>query len=69
MTGVRAGGPAERAGLRGGDVVIEFGGSRILSLYDYTYALRAHAPGDTVVIKVRRGDREIEVEAVLGRRQ
>ncbi len=69
LTGVRAGGPAERAGLRGGDVVIEFGGSQILNLYDYTYALRAHAPGDTVVIKVRRGDREIEVEAVLERRQ
>jgi hypothetical protein len=69
LSGVREGGPAEQAGLQAGDVVIEFGGKEVLNIYDYTYALRDHAPGDTVVIKVRRGEEVLELTAVLGRRQ
>jgi hypothetical protein len=69
LSGVREGGPAEQAGLQASDVVIEFGGKEVLNIYDYTYALRDHAPGDTVVIKVRRGDEVLELTAVLGRRQ
>ncbi|MDP2577086.1 MAG: M28 family peptidase [Candidatus Palauibacterales bacterium] len=69
LTGVRPDSPAERAGLQGGDIVIEFGGTRVLNLYDYTYALRAHSPGDTVAITVKRNGRELELSAVLERRQ
>ncbi len=69
LSGVREGGPAEQAGLQAGDVVIEFGGKEVLNIYDYTYALRDHAPGDTVVIKVRRDGQVLELTAVLGRRQ
>ncbi len=69
LTGVRTDSPAEGAGLQGGDVIIEFAGREVLNLYDYTYALRAHAPGDTVSIKIKRDGRELELTAVLGRRQ
>jgi hypothetical protein len=69
ISGVRAGSPAEAAGLRAGDVVIRFGAKDVLNIYDYTYALREHAPGDTVVIKVRRDGEVLEVTAVLGRRE
>jgi len=69
LSGVRAGSPAEQAGLQAGDVVIEFGGKEVLNIYDYTYALRDHAPGDTVAIKVRRAGEVVELTAVLGRRQ
>lgn len=69
LSGVRVGSPAERAGLQAGDVVIEFAGKQVLNIYDYTYALRAHAPGDTVMIKVRREGRVRELSAVLGRRE
>jgi len=69
LSGVRAGGPAERAGLQAGDVVIELAGKQVLNIYDYTYALRAHAPGDTVIIKVRRDGEVLELSAVLGRRE
>jgi hypothetical protein len=69
LSGVRAGSPAEQAGLQAGDVVIEFGGKEVLNIYDYTYALRDHAPGDTVAIKVRRDGEVVELTAVLGRRQ
>ena len=69
LSGVRADSPAERAGLQGGDIVVEFAGARILNLYDYTYALRASSPGDTVEIRVRRDGREVSVEAVLEERR
>jgi hypothetical protein len=69
LSGVRAGGPAETAGLQAGDVVIEFGGKEVLNIYDYTYALREHAPGDTVLIKVRREGETLEITAVLGKRE
>jgi len=68
LSGVREGGPAETAGLQAGDVVIEFGGKEVLNIYDYTYALRDHAPGDTVVIRVRREGEVLELTAVLGKR-
>ena len=68
LSGVREGSPAAKAGIQGGDVVIEFGGKEVLSIYDYTYALREHAPGDTVIIKVKREGEIVELTAVLGKR-
>ncbi len=69
LSGIRAGSPADQAGLQAGDVVIEFAGKEVLNIYDYTYALREHAPGDTVVIKVRREGETVELTAVLGKRE
>ncbi len=69
LSGVRAGSPAELGGLQPGDVVIEFAGKEVLNIYDYTYALREHAPGDTVIIQVRRDGAVVELTAVLGRRE
>jgi len=69
LSGIRSGSPAEQAGLLAGDVVIEFGGREVTNIYDYTYALRDHAPGDSVDIKVRRDGETVTVTAVLGRRQ
>ena len=41
LSGVIAGGPAAVAGLREGDVIVEFAGQSITNIYDYTYALDA----------------------------
>ncbi len=41
LSGVIGGGPADKAGLREGDVIVEFGGRTIANIYDYTYALDA----------------------------
>jgi predicted metalloprotease with PDZ domain len=68
LTGVRSGSPAERAGIRAGDIVIELGGMRVADLYGMTDALRARQPGDTVVVVVKRGAEELRLTAVLGRR-
>jgi len=68
ITGVRAGSPAEAAGLQAGDVITAIGDKRIANLYDMTDALRSHQPGDTVLIVSRRDGAERRASTVLGRR-
>ena len=62
---VRDGSPAAKAGFRAGDVLIEFDGNKIDNLYDFTYALRAHKPGDTVKVKVLRKSEPVEAQVLL----
>ena len=68
LAGVRPGGPAEKAGLMAGDVIVEFGGAAVKDLYSYTDALYAHKPGDVVDIVVLRGGERKTVRATLGER-
>jgi hypothetical protein len=58
LTGVREGGPAAKAGLKGGDIIVEFGGQKIANIYDYTYALDAAKIGRPIeVVVLREGQR------------
>ncbi len=69
LSGVREGSPAEKAGIQGGDILVKFGGAAIGNLYDYTYALRAHKPGDIVPIGLIRKGLVVTVTATLGKRK
>jgi len=66
---VRDGTPAAKAGLKAGDILIEFDGKEIGNLYDFTYALRAHKPGDLVLVRVLRGGQTIEAKVLLTERR
>ncbi len=66
---VRDGTPAAKAGLKAGDILIEFDGKAIGNLYDFTYALRAHKAGDLVLVKVLRGNQTIEAKVLLTERR
>ena len=66
---VRDGTPAAKAGLKAGDILIEFGGKEIGNLYDFTYALQSHKPGDEVLVKVLRGSQTIEAKVLLTERR
>jgi len=68
ITGVRAGSPAEQAGLKAGDVITAIGSTQVANLFDMTEALRSHQAGDTVVIVTKRDGAERRVTAVLGKR-
>jgi C-terminal processing protease CtpA/Prc len=66
---VREGSPAGKAGLRGGDVLVEFDGKPVQNLYDFTYALRARKPGDEVQVKVLREKETVSVKVLLEKRR
>ena len=65
LADVRAGGPADKAGIKGGDVLVEIAGTRIENLYDMTYALQDHKPGETVDVVVLRNGQRVTLRATL----
>jgi len=69
ITGVRAGSPAQTGGLQGGDVITKMGDQVVANLYDMTDVLRAHHPGDTLVIVVQRNGAAVPLTVVLGKRE
>jgi C-terminal processing protease CtpA/Prc len=69
LSDVRDGSPAQKAGLKAGDVIFEFDGKPIRNLYDFTYALQSKKPGDEVTLKYRRNGQETETRAKLEARR
>ncbi|HZF68565.1 MAG TPA: M20/M25/M40 family metallo-hydrolase, partial [Gemmatirosa sp.] len=74
LQGVSPGSPADKAGLKAGDVVVEMDGKAITDLYSYTDALYAHKPGDVVPMVVLRtgaaggAPERVSVTVTLGQR-
>jgi Tol biopolymer transport system component len=64
LSGTRGGSPADKAGLKAGDVIVEFAGQKIANIYDYTYALDAAKIGQALKIVVKRGEERVEVTVV-----
>jgi hypothetical protein len=61
--------PAAKAGLKQGDLMVEFDGKPIGNLYDFTYALRAKKPGDIVQVVVKRNGQDVKVNVALEARK
>jgi hypothetical protein len=55
LGGVVGGGPAEKAGLQKGDVIVELAGQSIANIYDYTYALELLRIGQPARLVYMRG--------------
>ena len=68
LADVRPGGPADRAGIKGKDRIVEMAATRIENLYDMTYALQDHKVGETINVVVIRGDQRVTLRATLGER-
>jgi Tol biopolymer transport system component len=68
VSDVRKGGPADLAGIRGGDVIVAMEGSEIENIQDFTLALRAHEPGDNIPVVVVRDGKRRSFAVTLGRR-
>jgi serine protease Do len=61
-------GPAARAGLRSGDIVLMVNGEMVDSARGLIRAVAAVTPGNAARLTVRRGGRDIEVSVTVGRR-
>jgi len=66
---VRPGSPAAKAGLKAGDVLVQFGDKPIKNLYDFTDALRRSKVGDVVEVKVLRDGQPVTAKVKLEQRK
>jgi Zn-dependent M28 family amino/carboxypeptidase len=65
VTGTMPASPAERAGFQAGDIIIGIDAAVIDNLADFSAALKGHQPGDSVTVRARRGDGEIQKRVAL----
>jgi len=66
---VKPNSPAAKAGLKAGDVLVQFGDKPIKNLYDFTDALRRSKVGDVVDVKVMRDSQPLTVSVKLEQRK
>ncbi len=69
LGGVRPGSPADKAGLRAGDVIVRFAGVTIRTLDDFVFALRGRRAGDAVEVGYVRDGAERAAQATLEERR
>lgn len=69
LDGVRAGSPAEKAGLRAGDFIVRLGKTPVKNVYDYTYALGEMRPGEEAEVAIRRDGKEMTLKITPEKRQ
>jgi Peptidase family M28/PDZ domain len=62
ISGVREGKPAENAGIKNGDIVIKMGDIEVTDMMAYMKALGQFKKGEKTMVKVKRGEEELEFE-------
>ncbi len=69
ISGTTPGTPADAAGLRGGDLLVQFGNQKLENLMDLTQALASRKPGDKVIVKLIRGSQTLSFDITLAQRK
>ncbi|MFF4246300.1 trypsin-like peptidase domain-containing protein [Streptomyces sp. NPDC001822] len=59
-------GPADKAGIRAGDVITEVDGQRVHSGEELIVKIRAHRPGDELRLRLTRGGKDLSMTLTLG---
>ncbi len=65
ISGVRAGSPADKAGLQADDIVTQLGTTQIKNIYDLMAALEKQEPGNTVDCTVIRDDKPVKMKVTF----
>ncbi|GEJ59380.1 M28 family peptidase [Anaeromyxobacter diazotrophicus] len=69
VSAVKPGSPAEQAGVRRGDVLLQIGATRLMGLEDLAAALRSHRAGDVVEVVWVQGGATRRAQVTLGERR
>jgi aminopeptidase YwaD len=69
LDGVRPGSPAEKAGLKAGDVIIKLAQMNIKNVYDYTAAMGELKPGEEIEVVIKRNGQEMRLKLTPEKRQ
>lgn len=59
--------PAEKAGMRAGDIVVELDGSSVASFGDLASVVGKLEPGDQVPVEVERGGKRVKLTLEIGK--
>jgi aminopeptidase YwaD len=65
----RAGGPAEKAGLKAGDLIVMMAGKKVLNIYDYMGILGELKAGQEIDVEVMREGKSVNVKATMEKRR
>jgi serine protease Do len=65
---VYPGTPAEKAGVKAGDVVVKYNASEVSDFASLQLRVNDSQPGDKVLLQVLRGDKRIQLELIVGKR-
>jgi hypothetical protein len=65
ISGTTPGSPAEAVGLRGGDLLVQFGDQKLGNLMDLSQALGSAKPGERVTVKAIRGSQMLSFDVTL----
>lgn len=68
-SGVVKGSPADKAGLKTGDVILELGGTKVDLVNTLGNLIQKHKVGDSVTLKVLRGSETLNLKATLEERK
>jgi S1-C subfamily serine protease len=66
VVGVAANSPAETAGLKPGDVIVQVGTHAVTDVADFADALLTRSPGEVVPVSIYRGNQRLTIEVRLG---
>ncbi|MBI3650128.1 MAG: M28 family peptidase [Acidobacteria bacterium] len=69
LDGVRPASPAEKAGLKAGDVIVKLAAFPIKNVYDYTAALSELKANETIDVVIRRDGKELTLKLTPEKRQ
>lgn len=65
---VASGGPAEKAGLKKGDIIFSINGDEFFERSKMIEKVKSFDPGTAINVSVKRADEELEIEITLGYR-
>jgi serine protease Do len=60
--------PAEKAGLKKGDIILALQMKSVTGIEEFQGLMQQHKSGDTVALKIKRGDEELEIKPTLDKR-
>ena len=67
ISGASPGSPADKGGLKGGDIIVQLGKQKIGSLNDFDLALRKFSAGDEISVVVLRDGKKVPLKVILAK--
>ena len=68
VTDTALGGPAQRAGIQVGDLIVGLNAERVTDARQAMQTIARLRPGDRVLVGLKQGDVEFDVEAIVSTR-